>query len=53
VVNDGRMRMIVGCTLEEPEVRAIEIREKLRDTVEARLKAAPLRPAGSGMAEAL
>lgn len=53
VLNDGRMRMIVGCTLGAEEVAAIEQGAKLRDQVEARLAAAPLVPADAGMAQAL
>ena len=34
IVNNGRMRLIVGCTLGEEEVAAIERGESLRDTVE-------------------
>ena len=33
--NGGRMRLIIGCTLDEPEVQAIEKGQSLRDTVEA------------------
>lgn len=42
--NGGRMRLIIGCTLDEPEVRAIEQGQSLRDTVEAQLLASPLQP---------
>jgi superfamily II DNA or RNA helicase len=34
IVNGGRMRLIVGATLDEPEVKAIERGESLRDVVE-------------------
>lgn len=34
IVNNGRMRLIVGCTLGEEEVTAIERGESLRDAVE-------------------
>ena len=34
IVNNGRMRLIVGCTLGEEEVAAIERGESLRDAVE-------------------
>ena len=44
VRNDGVMRMIVGCTLEEPELRAIERGEEARAQVEERLARAPLEP---------
>lgn len=42
VLNNGRMRMVVGCTLDEPEVAAIERGQALRDTVEAKLLGMPL-----------
>ncbi len=42
VRNDGHMRLVVGCTLEQSEIDAIERGERLRDTVERRLSAAPL-----------
>jgi len=42
--NGGRMRLIIGCTLAEPEVAAIEKGQSLRDTVEAQLLASPLQP---------
>ena len=53
VRNDGRMRMVVGCTLDLAEVAAIEAGARLRDQVGARLLAAPLLPADAGMAEVL
>ncbi|WP_333970715.1 SNF2-related protein [Burkholderia cepacia] len=43
VLNNGRMRMVVGCTLDEAEVNAIERGQTLRDTVEAKLLAMPVR----------
>lgn len=49
VLNAGRMRMIVGCTLDAAEVEAIEKGQSLRDTVEAKLLRIPL--AGSGEQE--
>jgi ERCC4-related helicase len=42
IVNNGRMRLIVGCTLGEDEVAAIERGEALRDTVERALLKMPL-----------
>lgn len=42
VLNNGRMRMVVGCTLDEPEVEAIERGQSLRDTVAAKLHSMPL-----------
>ncbi len=53
VRNDGRMRMVVGCTLDPAEVSAIEAGARLRDQVGARLATAPLLPADAGMAQAL
>lgn len=41
VRNDGRMRLIVGCTLEEPEVQAIEKGAALGETVERFMLRAP------------
>lgn len=40
--NKGRMRLIVGCTLEKPEADAIAAGQSVRDAVEDRLLAAPL-----------
>ena len=42
VRNQGRMRLIVGCTLDEPEVQAIARGQSLRDTVEASPQRTPL-----------
>jgi hypothetical protein len=42
VLNGGRMRMVVGCTLEQAEVEAIEKGEELRSQVDRQLTAAPL-----------
>lgn len=53
VLNEGQMRMIVGCTLGPGEVAAIERGETLRDAVEATLTAAPLTPLDGDMAQAL
>ena len=41
VVNNGRMRLIVGCTLDEDEVTAIERGEGLREAVERTLLKMP------------
>lgn len=41
VRNNGRMRLIAGCTLDEEEVSAIRKGESLRDTVEASLLRSP------------
>ena len=37
VRNGGRMRLVAGCTLEPPEIEAIEKGEQLRDLVERHL----------------
>ena len=42
IVNNGRMRLIVGCTLGEEEVAAIERGESLRDAVERTLIKMPV-----------
>ena len=44
VRNDGRMRLLVGCTLKQPEIDAITKGETLRAQVEKHLTAAPLAP---------
>lgn len=41
IVNNGRMRLIVGCTLGEDEVAAIERGESMRDAVERTLSKMP------------
>ncbi len=43
-LNNGAMRMIVGCSLGAEEVAAIEKGEALRSAVERRLTAMPLEP---------
>ncbi len=53
VRNDGRMRLVVGCTLGPGEVDAIARGEDLRQQVEARLKGMPLAPASAGEEAAL
>ena len=56
VRNRGHMRLIVGCTLGEDEIRAIDEGESLRRQVEKRLVADPLAPpdaAGRGALELL
>jgi ERCC4-related helicase len=53
VSNGGRMRMVVGCTLQQPEIEAIEKGEELRSQVDRHLTAAPLVPTDTSMAEAL
>lgn len=41
VRNDGRMRLVVGCTLEPPEIEAIERGESLRAQVKRHLDGRP------------
>ncbi len=53
VRNDGRMRLIVGCTLDQEEVDAIREGETLRDRVERRLTELPLAPPDTDAAHAL
>ena len=53
VRNAGRMRLLVGCTLDPPEIDAIERGETLRDAVEQHLGAVPLEPADQDSADAL
>ena len=51
--NGGRMRLIVGCTLKEAEVAAIEKGEKLRDAVDRHLAERPLEPPDDAARDAL
>lgn len=53
LMNGGRMRLVVGCTLEQPEVEAIARGEKLRETVERKIAAVPLDPVDPSMVDAL
>lgn len=53
VLNGGRMRLLVGCTLNEDEVQAIERGESLRETVERRLLAMPAWSSEPGQIDAL
>lgn len=53
IVNDGRMRLIAGCTLGDPEVEAIERGERLREAVERSLMATPDLSGTPGQEEAL
>lgn len=53
VRNEGRMRMIVGCTLDIAEAEAIQRGESLRETVAGRLMRMPLLPAHPDEAAAL
>ena len=53
VRNEGRMRLIVGCTLDREEIDAIREGETLRDQVERRLAELPLAPPDTDAAHAL
>ncbi len=53
VRNGGRMRLVVGCTLEPPEIEAIERGETLRGQVESHLAGLPLAPPDREAADAL
>ena len=53
VRNNGQMRLIAGCTLEPPEIEAIEKGEELRDLVERRLADLPLAPPDPVSSDAL
>ena len=53
VRNGGRMRLVVGCTLAQPEVEAIARGAALREQVERRLAAVPLAPPDPEAADAL
>lgn len=53
VLNAGRMRMVVGCTLGQSEVNAIEQGQSLKDTVAGMLLATPLFGAHKGEKQAL
>ncbi|MBP8258758.1 MAG: DEAD/DEAH box helicase family protein [Verrucomicrobia bacterium] len=51
--NNGRMRLLVGCTLNSPEVEAIAKGADCRDQVKAHLLANPLKPGNQREVEAL
>ena len=53
VRNGGRMRLVVGCTLEPPEIEAIEKGEQLRDLVSCHLASLPLAPPDPASSHAL
>ena len=53
VRNDGHMRLVVGCTLEPPEIEAIGRGVSLREQVEKRLRDLPLAPPDADAAGAL
>ena len=51
--NGGQMRLVVGCTLEPPEIEAIEKGEQLRDLVSRHLANLPLDPPDPASSDAL
>jgi SNF2 family DNA or RNA helicase len=51
--NGGRMRLLVGCTLDQPEVDAIARGVECREQVKAHLLANPLKPGNQREVEAL
>lgn len=53
VRNEGRMRMVVGCTLDAAEAEAIQRGESLRETVAGKLMRMPLLPSQPSEAAAL
>lgn len=53
VRNDGHMRLLVGCTLKQPEIEAIERGETLREAVENNLGHMPLQPESPEAKDAL
>jgi len=53
VRNNGRMRLIVGCTLEQSEIEAISDGEQLRLAVERQLVSLPLVPPDPAALDAL
>jgi len=53
VRNSGRMRLVVGCTLAQAEIDAIEKGLKLRDAVEQKIGACPLDPSNQEANQAL
>ena len=53
VRNGGSMRLVVGCTLDPPEIEAIEKGEQLRDLVERHLTNLPLAPPDPAASDAL
>ena len=44
VRNEGRMLLVVGCTLNQEEIDAIERGESLRNTIEEKLRGMPIDP---------
>lgn len=44
IKNQGKMRLVIGCTISEAEVMAIEKGEKLREVIDRHMSAFPLDP---------
>ncbi len=53
VRNTGTMRLLVGCTLDEAEVQAIEKGESLKNAIESKLRAMPILTVDAEESEAL
>ncbi len=53
VSNEGCMRLVVGCTLEQPEIDAIMRGEQVDDVVEKKLTNLPLAPSDQSSGDAL
>src|SRR3954452_6457753 len=53
VLDGGRMRVVVGCTLDLPEIAAIEKGEALKAQVDRHLRETALVPLDQAMTEAL
>lgn len=51
--NNGRMRLVIGCTLAPPEIEAIEKGSQLRDLAEKHLASVPLQPQNDSHKSAL
>ena len=51
--NEGRMRLVTGCTLAQPEIEAILEGERLRDQVERHYESVPLTPPNAASKDAL
>lgn len=53
LANEGRMRLLVGCTLDTPEIDAITHGETLRAVVDSKAEALALPPPGDGAPDGL
>lgn len=51
--NNGKMRLLVGCTLDKPEVEAVLRGESLRDTLDAHMLRMPLKSEAGYIVDAL